>query len=350
MLPVQAPALQRCRYGRYGGAGVGGHQHQVGASLQGEHRSLAGAVAAGDGVHHQGIGNDQAFEAQLPAQQAREHRLGQGGWPLAIKGGQHQVGCHHRGHPCGDRLLKGGQFDRRQPLPAVGQQGQGEVRIAAGVPVAGEVLGAAQHPFCLHALQEGRRQGACRSRILSPGPHVDHRVGGVVVDVTHRPQHPVEPQGPGLPAGAAAVALGQGQGPLGLPPVQPAQGQGRHQPGGSVKALTHPLLHVGAEQQGLAGPAAELGAAQGQLGRTAPQQDHAAHAGFEQAAQFGIGQLPAGIAALVIRQFAAGAHHQQLVDQPQQGPIGPGAGVGPGLRTHWLRLVRPWFAAPPRAG
>ena len=193
--------------------------------------------------------------------------------------------------------MKGGQFDRRQPLPAVGQQGQGEVRIAAGVPVAGEVLGAAQHPFCLHAPQEGRRQGACRSRILSPGPHVDHRVGGVVVDVTHRPQHPVEPQGPGLPAGAAAVALGQGQ-----------------------------------------------------LGRTAPQQDHATHAGFEQAAQFGIGQFPAGIAALVIRQFAAGAHHQQLVDQPQQGPIGPGAGVWPGLRTHWLRLVRPWFAAPPRAG
>jgi hypothetical protein len=92
---------------------------------------------------------------------------------------------------------------------------------------------------------------------------------------------------------------------------QAADRQGRHQPAGSFKALAHPLLHVGAEQQGLAGPGLQLAAAQGQLLGAAPEQDHATNAALEQPPEVVVGQFPAGIAPLAIAGVAAGAQHQQ---------------------------------------
>jgi phosphate starvation-inducible protein PhoH len=94
--------------------------------------------------------------------------------------------------------------------------------------------------------------------------------------------------------------------------MQPPQSEGRHQPAGSFKALAHALLYVGAEQQGLLSPELQLSAAQPQIFGAAPQQDHTAHAHLKQLLQLGIGELPAGIAALAVAAEAAAAHHQQL--------------------------------------
>ena len=80
--------------------------------------------------------------------------------------------------------------------------------IAAGVAVAWEVFGAAEHPSCLHAPHKGRCQRPGCGWIFPPGPHIDYRVGRVVVDIAHRPQHPVEPQAPGISARALPVAFG----------------------------------------------------------------------------------------------------------------------------------------------
>ena len=144
-------------------------------------------MVGGDRLHHQGIGHDQPLEAQLPAQQAIEHGWRQGGGPLAVEGLQQQVGRHHAGHPGGDGGAEGGQLHRLQPGAAVGQPGEFQVGVAGGVAVAGEVLGAAEHPFGLGTPQEGRGQAGRRGRVLAPGAHVDHRVGWIVVDITDRP-------------------------------------------------------------------------------------------------------------------------------------------------------------------
>ena len=228
------------------------------------------------------------------------------------------MGRHHGGHALGDRGPKGGQLHGLEAFAAVADQGQLQVRIAAGVAMAREVLGAGQHPFGLHAPGEGGGQGAGASGRFAPGPHVDHGVGRVVVHITHRPQHPVEADGAGIAAGAAAITLGQGDGPFGIVVVQLAQGQGGHQPGGPFKALTHPLFHIGAQQQLLARPLAQLLAAQAHLCRRAPKQDHPSHPLGEQVLEFGIGEFPAGIAALVVGEMAAGSHHQQFGDQARQ--------------------------------
>ena len=88
--------------------------------------------------------------------------------------------------------------------------------VAGGVAVAGKVLGASENTRLLQPPLEGNGQGAGTPGIFAPGPHIDHRVGGVVVDVAHRAQHPVQPAAAGLFAGAAAIAHTQIQGQLGV--------------------------------------------------------------------------------------------------------------------------------------
>ena len=264
-----------------------------------------------DRFHHQRICHHQAAEAQVPAQQLRQHCGREGGRLLAVQGRQLQVGGHHRGHAGGDGGPEWWQLHRLQTGAAVGKQRQLQVGIAAGVAMAGEVLGAGQHPLRLTAPHEGRRQGSGGFRVFAPGAHVDHRVGRVVVHIAHRSEHPVEPQQPCLAARAVPVALRERLGPLRLSPVQPSQGQGRHQPAGPLKALAHAFLNVGAEQQRSAGPALQLLGAQAQFGGTAPQQDHAANPLGQQIPELLVAQLPTGVAALAIAAVAAAAHHHQ---------------------------------------
>ena len=228
------------------------------------------------------------------------------------------MGRHHAGHAGGDGGAKGGQLHSLEPLAAVGQQGQLEMGIAGRVAMAGEVLGAAQHPLRLGAAHEGGRQGSGGGGGLTPGPHVDHRVGGVVIHIAHRAQHPVEAEGPGLAAAAAPVALRQLLGRGRIIPVKAAEGQGRHQPAGTLEPLAHPLLHIGAEQEIAGRPRLELAGAQPQFGRAAPEQDHSPHPRAQQALQGAVIEFPAGVAALAVGQVTAAAHHQQAGHQAGQ--------------------------------
>ena len=195
---------------------------------------------------------------------------------MVIQGAQQQVPRHHRGHIRSDGPLEGGKLDGLQPFTAVGQHGQFEVRIACGVAVAGEVLGAAEHAFGLGGLDEGSSEGADGVGVLTPGAHVDDRIGRIVVDVANGSQDPVQPELAGFAGGAAAIGGRQGQGGLRVMGVDPAHAHGRRQPAGSLEALAHPLFHIGAEQQGLGTPTGQLVGAEPDLGGAAAQQDHPA--------------------------------------------------------------------------
>ena len=134
--------------------------------------------------------------------------------------------------------------------------------IAGGIAMAGKVFGAAQHPFALQSLQKAAAQGAGGLSCVSPGAHVDDRVGGVVVDIADRPKHPVQPEAAGLKRGAAAIGRGQGFGLSRVAIPQLRQAQWWRQPTGAIKALAHAFFHIGAEQQWPLGPALQLPAAQ----------------------------------------------------------------------------------------
>jgi len=52
---------------------------------------------------------------------------------------------HDRAHIGGDRLPEWGKLDGVQPGAVMGHNRQGDVRVVAGVAMAGEVLGGGQH-------------------------------------------------------------------------------------------------------------------------------------------------------------------------------------------------------------
>ena len=224
-----------------------------------------------------------------------------------------------------------------------------QVRVDAGVAMAGKMLRAAEHPLLLQPPAEGTHQGGGGGGVLPPGPHIDHRIVGVVVDIAHGRQHPVQAHPPGFPSRAVAIAFRQGQGQGRIPAMKPAQGQGGHQPAQSLKALAHPFLHIGAEQQRPAGPAAQLVGAQAQFRGPGAEQDHPTDAGLQQEPELVIGGFPLGVAALIIPEVAAGPDHEQGGDQP--------ATIARGVRRH-LSLHRPHHhpgcrrapGVPPRGG
>ena len=65
---AEPPCGHGCFDGSQGPPGIGWHQHQIGAGFQGKHGRFSGSVAPGDGLHHQGIGHDQAVKSELLAQ------------------------------------------------------------------------------------------------------------------------------------------------------------------------------------------------------------------------------------------------------------------------------------------
>ena len=82
--------------------------------------------------------------------------------------------------------------------------------------------------------------------------------------------------------------------------MEAADGEGRNEPAGPFKALTNPLLHIGAEQQRLVGPALQHSGALLQVAGASPQQNHPANTLLQQPLQLGVAQFPAGITALLI--------------------------------------------------
>ena len=177
------------------------------------------------------------------------------------------MSSHHAGGPSGDGGFKGRQLNVLQALELVGDQRQFQVGIAGGIAMAGKVFGAAQHPFVLQPLKKAAAQGAGGLSGLPPGAHVDDRVGGIVVDIANRPQHPVQSEAAGFERSAAAIGRGQGFSlrRVALPKLR--QAQRWRQPTGAIEALAHAFFHIGAEQQWPLGPVLQLPASQRQISR-----------------------------------------------------------------------------------
>ena len=79
---------------------------------------------------------------------------------------ERDVRRHHDVHARRDRGPERHQLDRVEPRPGRGDDGQREVRVGAGVAVAGEVLGRREHAVVLQAAHLGRDHAAD----LAPGP------------------------------------------------------------------------------------------------------------------------------------------------------------------------------------
>ncbi len=97
-------------------------------------------------LHIERVGADQSLEAQLFAQQSREHVSGNGcGFSSGSSAGDGEVRGHHRVNARFNRCLKRHELHLIQALARSGDPGQIHMRVRIGVAMAGEVLGGHKH-------------------------------------------------------------------------------------------------------------------------------------------------------------------------------------------------------------
>ena len=206
---------------------------------------LYGAKVAGDGVHLEAIGEDEALEAELLLQEAGDdgtaHRCRH---RLLLEGGEEDVAAHHRLYPVSNRGLEGGEV-----LLEVGAvpryRRQGDMAVEVGIAVAGEVLGRGHHAPLLQALDHLRCVGDDRLGPIAVGAYPDDRVVGVRVHIDRGGEVDGDPHCPQFGCGEEACTVCV---------LRRAAGGNRHRSGhvGAVGRETgdHPTLLVDADEGG----------------------------------------------------------------------------------------------------
>ena len=175
-------------------------QERVDASADGAHRSVSAAEVFTDRLHFQVIGYANALEADaasgcVPAQQL--HCLRAHGRRRALVDRiEDDMRRHHARNSRAHRGFEGHEFELLQALKIVRESGKMKVRIAVGVAVAWEVLGA-RSDFALEASDDRAaelRHDGCVARERSLA---DHRVRWIRIQVSHKsgtaPAHEIRP-------------------------------------------------------------------------------------------------------------------------------------------------------------
>jgi len=190
------------------------HEQDVRPGQHRVHRHLARGPAPPHPVHVQRVRHDQAPEAQLAAEHAREDRAGEGGRaPLAVRleRRDRQMGAHDPGHAGPDRGPERDQLHGVEPLPGREEVRHGQVGVHLGVAMPGEVLRHGEQPARPRAVDERRHPVRHRQRVRAVRPGVDHRVERVDVHVRHGRERHVHARGPGLLGRDPARLEGEGR-------------------------------------------------------------------------------------------------------------------------------------------
>ncbi len=194
---------------------VGGHEDDIGARAHRVDGCLADPRLA-DPFHVHGVGDDETVEAHLAAQDLLVEGGGQRrGTAARVEAGHRDVAHHDRVHPGSDRRPEGRPLHELEAAAVAVDQGQVLVAVDGGVAVPREVLGRGHQPAAARTHDEGGAEPPDHLRVLAEGADVDHRVVGVVVDIHHRREGPVDAQRPAFPrrhlADEAGGLLGAGR-------------------------------------------------------------------------------------------------------------------------------------------
>ena len=196
------------------------------------------------------------------------------GVPVASSAGTAMWPSHHRVHARRHRAAERAAAPRRRaaggPRSTVDEL---HVAVERGVAVAGEMLGRGQQAAFARAAHEGRDQAAHHLRVLAVGADVDHGVAGVVVDVDHRRERPVDAQ---------RAPLARGHHAREVRGLLRARGPDRHRvrdgDDTAADAEGHPALHVRGDEQGHGGGVLQLVQQRGQRLDLGLEDHHAADA------------------------------------------------------------------------
>ncbi len=165
---------------------VGLEEDGVHAGPDGHGAGLGQRPLAQDGGHADGVGDDDALEAQLLSEQAGEHLVRQGRGELVVVGRIDGVGGHDGLGARLDGGVEGDQFHLVHAFPVRLADVQDVVRVGGGVAAACKMLGRGHHARVLVAAHRGFHVPGADRRVVAEGAYADFRVERVDVDVAHR--------------------------------------------------------------------------------------------------------------------------------------------------------------------
>jgi hypothetical protein len=170
--PRQPSALHRGHHRADGDIGVGGHQQGVGSGFERAHRGVARAESVDDRAHSQRVGDHQALEAELIAQQAGENRGRKRrrqflGWRQRRHG---DVSRHDGVHAGFDGGAERHQFQCVQAGAVGGDLGQAQVGIHRGVAVARKMFGGGQDELRLSECAPSMKAFTCAATACGFSP------------------------------------------------------------------------------------------------------------------------------------------------------------------------------------
>ena len=175
------------------GAKIVAEAQQVRAGLQSKDGSFLLPDRAADRAHLQGVGDDDAVEAELAPEEIRDHRTAEGARRL-VEPGHANVGGHHRAHSGAHGRAKRQQHRGHRLVVALDRR-ELEMRVLLGVAVPREVLRAGRDSGALEPTHERGHVAGDELRVAPERADADDRVVGIRVHVRDRGEIEVDARG-----------------------------------------------------------------------------------------------------------------------------------------------------------
>jgi uncharacterized protein YbbC (DUF1343 family) len=195
----------------HGGHVIGRRLHQhVGTGFEGQQRGLDVPMAFHDGAHVQRVGEDQAVESEIPAQDTLYQAAIQGGGNrVRRQGGKRDVSGHYAGDAGLDHGPERYQLDRIETRPVGGDDGQVYMGVNSRVAMSGKMLGSGQHAVILQPAHVGGGHAAHLQGVGAVAAGVDYGVQRIAVNIHDRRERDMDTGRPCFEGGDPAEFPGE---------------------------------------------------------------------------------------------------------------------------------------------
>ena len=190
--------------------GVAAQQEHVAAGLHGAHAGARSAVVVVNGVHAEGVGLDDAVEAEFFAQVTVDNRARHGGGRArGVHRGDNGVADHDGVGAGGEEFARGAVVERLEFVERLADFGDALVGVHGGRTVAGEMFYHHGQAGALVAAHHGERVARDERGVLAEGGGLDRGAARELKHVGAGRLDEVDAEGAHLEAGETRGFLGE---------------------------------------------------------------------------------------------------------------------------------------------
>lgn len=187
--------------------GIGWTEQEIAAGVNGVQRDLGAGVGIGHGAHLQAVGDDDAVEAELAAQEIGDDLVGKRGG-LVVDLGADEVTDHDHVAVGGDAGLKRQKLGGAQLVEGFVHIDGAVVGIGAGVAVAGKMLEGGADAAIVETKHGGLDELGGLVEIVAVGAVADDGILGIGPNVGNGGEVKIEAEALHVPGDGVGVAVG----------------------------------------------------------------------------------------------------------------------------------------------